>query len=241
MVVLVAHVRRVRQSARRQRFAERNELLARREGAGSVLEPRRRATSAGGERLLDELRHARRFVRRRRPIDVADDDAAYRAQSDHRCHVHTRLQRLERLPELVEARERVPILLGLTVGRGAAGGRARRSVLPDNDRRHALPNDRLGARIVPEGAVAVRMDVDESRRHAHAAGVDLHRPVVLEISANRDDTSAVDRDVRLDPRTADSIEDGPAANDECITTAPGKHQPRRSREYGQRRTGAQDE
>ena len=40
MIVLVAHVRRVRQASRGEWLAQRDELLARSEGAGRILESR---------------------------------------------------------------------------------------------------------------------------------------------------------------------------------------------------------
>ena len=116
--------------------------------------------------------------------------------------------------------------------------RARRTVLPDDNRRHALPNDRLGTRILPEGTVAVGMDVDEARRDRHAARVNLDRAFVPEILADRDDASGIDRDVRFDARAAEAIEYGTAANDQRVASSPGQHQPRRPRQRGQRCAGA---
>ena len=79
------------------------------------------------------------------------------------------------------------------------------------------------------------VNVDEPRRDGHAVRVNLDRTVVLQIPANRDDATAVDRDVRLDPAAAKPIEYGATANHECITPAPGQYQPRRARQRGQRR------
>ena len=122
----------------------------------------------------DELRHARDLVRRRRTILAADDDVANRAEPDHRRDVHRRLQRARARPQ---------------VGKRANCGRLAVASAP---RRGARDEPSCPTTIVvmpwrtsdsargsvPERAVAVRVDVDEARRHGQAARVDLDRAVI---------------------------------------------------------------
>jgi hypothetical protein len=121
-VVLVAHVGRVGKPELRQRLAELDQLFARRERAGRVLEPRGDAARAVGERLFHQRAHARELGRRRRSIRVADDDSANRAEAHHRRDVHRRLQTAERGPQVREAHEPALVVVdrGVRRGRGVA-------------------------------------------------------------------------------------------------------------------------
>ena len=139
-VVFVAHVRRVGELSRRQRTADRRQLIDGGERAGCVLESGRGAAGAFGERALHERGHALQFLRGCRSIAVADHESAHGTEADHRCDIHRGLTRFDAREQ---RRER-------SIG---ATRRARRAVLTRNDGRDALPHHRLGAGIFAERAV----------------------------------------------------------------------------------------
>ena len=114
--------------------------------------------------------------------------------------------------------------------------RARRPVLTDDDRRDALSNQRLGARILPQRAVAVRVDVDEPRRDGEAARVDLDGAALRQPFADVQRCVPFDdRDVELAAGAAESVEHGAVADDDVgvargsAGAAPARRRRRRPR------------
>ena len=179
-------MRRVRQPARRERLAQRDELVERRERARRVLESRRGAARAVGERLVDDRTHSRQ-LRRRSPDDPLPTtmsrtvpspiiDATFTEGCSSSSDVQRSVKRTKRRPSSSADAPRPH--------RGVAR-RAGRTVLSDDDRRDALSDERLGARIFPERAVAVRVDVDEARRDGESARVDLGRAAIGRRSRER--------------------------------------------------------
>ncbi len=122
VVVFVAHVRRVRKSGAGERLAQRDQLLARREGAWRVLESRRNAARAVRQRGANESLHARQLVRGRWTIVSAHHDVANRSESDHRRDVDRRLHARQRAPEIAKRVELIPRVITL-----AAANHARRA------------------------------------------------------------------------------------------------------------------
>src|SRR6266567_1355737 len=89
-----------------------------------------------------------------------------------------------------------------------AGGswRARGAVLPDDDRRDPLPNERFGPRILPQRSIAMRVNVDEPRSDGESFRVDLRRAPLRRATNDRHDLAACDHDVALDTSAAESVE-----------------------------------
>jgi hypothetical protein len=118
-------------------------------------------------------------------------------------------------------------------------GCERRSVLADDDRRDSLPHDGFGARVVPEGAVAVRVNVDETRRDEESAYVELEAPRVAQTPPDGDDASVADPDIGVDTGSPASVDDVTAAQHDIVARATGEEE-RRVREDGRRTGGANE-
>ena len=98
-------------------------------------------------------------------------------------------------------------------------GKARAAVLPDDDRGDALTDHRLRSRVGEQRSVAVRVDVDESRRDGDATRVDLDRALVGDSSRDSRDAARLDGDVHLDRGRARAIDHGAAADHEVVCAA----------------------
>ena len=87
------------------------------------------------------------------------------------------------------------------------GHRGRReAAIADHLGRHTLPHLRLGAAVVPETPVRVRVHVDEAGRHDLARRVQVSpRGLAMQIT-NRGDLVVLDPDVRAAARTFGAVE-----------------------------------
>src|SRR6185312_4175314 len=122
----------------------------------------------------DVLAHPRELGVSGRTVLPADDHIAQRAEPDHGRYVDGGSQLLEGFPEVRESR--VTAVARLVALVAWSGGRA---ILSDHDRRHALTHEGFRARVAPQRSIAVRVNVDETRRHCLAADVDLDRAALL--------------------------------------------------------------
>jgi hypothetical protein len=94
--------------------------------------------------------------------------------------------------------------------------------LPDDDGRNALPDDRLGARVLPQRSVSVRVDVDESRRDDMTADIELDPTRVTQVATDRCDTPVRDGDIGFDSSTTASIDHLSAAQHDVIAPTLGE-------------------
>src|SRR5690606_23469050 len=92
-----------------------------------------------------------------------------------------------------------------------------------------LPDHRLGARVLVERAVAVRMDVHEAGGDGEAARVDLVA-AGAEPGADRGDPAGEDPDVEAVGGERGAAQDGAPAEHEVELAAPGQPEGRRERE-----------
>ena len=110
--------------------------------------------------------HALQLVRRRGPVVVAHDDPANGAEPDHRGDVHRARQLVDRrspAPRTRHSRPRRPRIVAM--------GMRELPSCPTTIVVTPCRIDRLGSRIGEQRAIAVRMDVDESRRDGDAARI----------------------------------------------------------------------
>ena len=95
-----------------------------------------------------------------------------------------------------------------------ARGRARRTVLADDDRRDALADQRFRARIAPERAVAVRVNVDESWRNGASPRVNLYRAAIIGAARRRVIRPPVITTSSSFPAVPSAVEDGAVSDDD---------------------------
>ena len=232
-VVLVAHVGVVREAARGERAAKGDELLERREGAGGVLETARRTERAVPQRLLDESDHAREFAGRRRAVIVADDEAADAAEADHGADVGAGREGVDAVEELADR--------DVSRGPRALHRCARRAVSADHVGGDPLPHEALDHRIGEEGAVAMRVNVDEPGRDDQTATVDHAHGAHGDARGDGGDSVAGDREVGLEARPARSVDDRAAAEEQVGVAAAEADERWGAGQRGERGGGLRDE
>ena len=185
---------------------------------GRVLQAGRIAPGAGVHGFFQEVRHGRDLAILRRPVVQPHGGQAQLAVG-HQGHDVDR--RAGPLQALQVGDRGGPVDRHLAVEAVDDEGRQRR--IPDRKAAvpavahhlggHSLVNGADRPRIDQQGVVGVAVDVDESRRHVQAAGIDLHRRGGAD-PAHLHHTAAAHRDIRLHRRSAGAVEHQPAANDE---------------------------
>jgi hypothetical protein len=68
------------------------------------------------------------------------------------------------------------------------------------------------------------VDVDEPRRDDESACIELEAPSVSQIAPDRDQTTAVDRNVRVDTGASASVDDMTAAENDVVARATGEEE-----------------
>jgi hypothetical protein len=80
-----------------------------------------------------------------------------------------------------------------------------------DDGRDAVQVGRRRRRVPEQLGVVVGVRVDDARRHHQAAGVELDRPLAVDVADGRDDP-VPDADVGPEPRRAGAVDHGAAAD-----------------------------
>ena len=177
LVGLVADVGHVEAAAPGGGLRELDELVGRGIAADVVLEARGQAERALGHPLLDEGGHLRDLLGRGlAPEVLAHHEAAHGLVADHRHHV-------DRGRRLLALRE----VLGDRPGRVAVG--------PEDERRDALRDLRLGERIGLQAVRRVVVHVDEARREDEPLAPDDPFALLRRELADLGDPVAFDADV----------------------------------------------
>src|SRR6185295_6533372 len=100
---------------------------------------------------------------------------------------------------------------------------ARAPVRADDDGGHTLADDRLGARILGEITVAVRVDVDEARRYREPSCVDLLATGWRQPRPDVSDAPGRNRDIELAALHTGSVKHRAATNNQIIINAARHH------------------
>ncbi len=176
---LAADVARVEAAPARGAAGDADDLLGGRVGAGGVDQAGGEAVRAVGHRLVHHALHVRLLGRGGRAAREAHGGQAQRAVADELRHVErdalplvAREVLADRLPREVHARGQVEgeaLHLGAELIRDRGGGEA---AVADHLGGDALADLRLGAPVVPEAPVGVRVHVDEAGGDGAPARVD---------------------------------------------------------------------
>ena len=177
-------------------------------------QPRAQPCAAFFQRRVQQLRHPRDFVLRRRPRLDAHDRRADRAVPDQHRRIHRRLLRVQ---QGAIFRHRMPIagiLLLQPVRRHRVARpprRGARAAVARDFRRHALPDLRRRARLDQQIRIRMRVHVDETRTCQQARRVEFVRRLRPRQIPHRRDAVARESDVGPHACAAEPVHHGPAA------------------------------
>ena len=201
-------------AVRRERLGHLDDLVRVREDGVLVHQPGAEAPRAVGERGGHQLPHLRAFVGSRRTVGLPHDDVPDVQVPGHGDDVARRPGVPDGVPVLAHRLPR-PVVAVYFVDGGAGAvvvdhvhlhGRGGVAAVADDERRHALPDARLGQRVDQDRNVRVAVLLDEAGRDEVSGGVDRLRGFPIAEPSHRDDPVAHDRDVGSEPGAAGAVE-----------------------------------
>src|SRR6266480_3764306 len=219
---LPADVGRVESTVASDDLCEFDDFLGRGETAGRIDEAGAHAERTGSHGLLDVCLHRPQLLAVWRPLVESHDRGPDGPVADEARDVDADPVGLHEI-EILSVRRPIPlarlrIIFESSRGEFAvplADRRGRIPAIPDYMGRHALADRALGRRLDEDAEVAVRVDVDEARRHEEALRIDGPVSGSSRQLADSGDSPSLNPNVRGPRGRTGAVEDVPSPDEDA--------------------------